>query len=214
MNVKSLLWLTTALSCLAPTGMAAQSDKKTDDDQLLELLTEPADPLNWHAPLTISEAHLQPTAEQAIFKVVGGHFQVESLRNDFYVARSAEGSYGIVFDRRFPLESLTNLMLNLLTNNSLQMDITLHQYGNRTPHVSLPMQQVFDRLAQQMELYASVTSITPDVLKGVLVMHQPRQHFIHMFIITVPFKELFTQGGHLQADLYGNIPQENVRKLF
>ena len=74
---------------------------------------------------------------------------------------------------------------------------------------------IFDsKYPRNMNAYCSVTEVNKDSMKALLVFHHPKIDFIHMFIVTVPTNQLFKNGGTITAELYGNIPQKNVKSLF
>jgi hypothetical protein len=46
------------------------------------------------------------------------------------------------------------------------------------------------------------------------VFHHRRMNFIHMFTVSIPTNQLFEKDGVITADLFGNIPQSNIKSLF
>jgi len=192
---------------------AQDRDKKVADELLYEQLCANNSTENYHAPYTISEQKLKATAEKGIFLLQGDTFQVHSLSTDCYV-RKQSGKYAPIFDAKYPMESLISLLLNRVDKNNLVISINQHLYGGTKQIPAMPMQNIYDLLSRNMNAYCNVTEIKKDAMKALLVFHHPQVDFIHMFIINIPTDQLFKNGGKITAELYGNIPQKNVKSLF
>lgn len=197
----------------AITASAQDRDKVSADTLLYEQLCAQHVTENYHAPYTINKRDLEATAERGIYIVNGKSFQVKSLTSDFYV-REKKGTYEPIFDKRYPVESFTNILLNRLKQNKLKIAITQHLYGKTKKVPTQSMQNIYDLLARNMDIYCSVTSITKEKMEATLVFHHRKLNFIHLFIVSVPTDDLFDEGGLVTATLYGNIPQSNIRTLF
>lgn len=205
------LFLSVLLAAI--TANAQDRDKVSADTLLYEQLCAQHVTENYHAPYTINKRDLEATAERGIYIVNGKSFQVKSLTSDFYV-REKKGTYEPIFDKRYPVESFTNILLNRLKQNKLKIAITQHLYGKTKKVPTQNMQNIYDLLARNMDIYCSVTSITKEKMEATLVFHHRKLNFIHLFIVSVPTDDLFDEGGLVTATLYGNIPQSNIRTLF
>ena len=76
------------------------------------------------------------------------------------------------------------------------------------------MQLLYDMLARNMDIYCSVTSVGTKEMQAVLVFHNVKRNFIHMLRLTIPTDTLFKTDGMLTADMYTNIPQNNIKSIF
>ena len=169
---------------------AQDRDKVSADTLLYEQLCAKHVTENYHAPYTVNKRDLQSTAERGIYIVKGKSFQVKSLTSDFYV-RENRGSYEPIFDKRYPVESFTNILLNRVKENKLKIEITQHMYGNTKKVPVQNMQNIYDLLARNIDIYCSVTSINKEKMEATLVFHHRKLNFIHMFIVSVPTDDLF-----------------------
>lgn len=206
-------WLFLSVLLVAGMAVAQDRDKVSADTLLYEQLCASHVAENYHAPLTVSKRDLESTAERGIYLVKGKSFQVKSMTNSFYV-REKRGSYEPIFDKRYPMESFTNILLNRVKQNKLRIAITQSMYGSSKKVPVQNMQNIYDLLARNMDIYCSVTSINKDKIDATLVFHHRKLNFIHLFVVSVPTEELFEDGGLVTATLYGNIPQHNIRTLF
>ena len=175
---------------ISVTASAQDRDKVSADTLLYEQLCAKHVTENYHAPYTVNKRDLQSTAERGIYIVKGKSFQVKSLTSDFYV-RESKGSYEPIFDKRYPVESFTNILLNRVKENKLKIEITQHMYGNTKKVPVQNMQNIYDLLARNMDIYCSVTSINKEKMEATLVFHHRKLNFIHMFIVSVPTDDLF-----------------------
>ena len=202
------------LLLLVPIGVSAQATDKAEADSMVwQILTAHYEPENWHPKLIVEEARLENSAEKGIYCVKGDIFQVQSLRSDFYVCKKQK-KWSVLNDLRFPYETMTNLLLNKIDPNSHRLRITHHQYGNKRPVVTIPMQKLFDILGQHMQIYASITKIDSKEMRAILVFHQKRLNFIHMLEIRLSTDQLSDKNSILTGDLYTNIPQHNIKSIF
>ena len=206
-------WLFLSVMLVAGMAVAQDRDKVSADTLLYEQLCASHVAENYHAPLTVSKRDLESTAERGIYIVKGKSFQVKSMTSSFYV-REKRGSYEPIFDKRYPMESFTNILLNRVKQNKLLIAITQSMYGSSKKVPVQNMQNIYDLLARNMDIYCSVTSINKDKIDATLVFHHRKLNFIHLFVVSVPTEELFEDGGLVTATLYGNIPQHNIRTLF
>ena len=209
-----LRFLSTCLLTIACGLLHGQTDKVEADNMIDELLAAEQTVRNWHAPIVIREKDLQPTNEYGIWKTKGRNFQIKSLRSDFYVIKNEDGSYTPVFDIRWPVESLVNLLLNRVVDNTHVLELTHHLYGHKKKQFRIPMQLLYDLWGEHMDLYCNVTSIDREHARAVLVFHQRRLDFIHLLDIDIPTSEIVKKKGVITANLYTNIPQYNVKNIL
>lgn len=205
--------ITTVIIAFFISNAFAQTDKAEADQIIYEMLTSKNQTENWHPGLMIQENQLKETNEKGIFIVLGNAFQIKSLRSDFYVSMK-NGHWEPINDARYPLETMVNLLLNHINDNRYVLEIRHHQYGGKKPTITLPMQDLFDLLARNMNLYCSVTNINEHEIRAILVFHQQSLNFIHMLELKVETKKLFDANSIILGDFYTNIPQNNVNDIF
>ena len=195
------------------TANAQTTDKAEADSIIHQELIAGYETENWHPKLIILSRMLEETAEKGIYIVRGDSFQIKSLRSDFYV-RKKGNDWELLNDSRYPLETMVNLLLNRIENNKHKLSVRHHMYGGKKPKISIPMQNLHDLLARNMQLYCSVTYIDKEEIRAVLVFHQERVNFIHMLELKISTKLLFDETSTLVGDLYTNIPQSNINSIF
>ena len=212
-NLMTNKLLYTILALMIALGMKAQTDKADADKLVYNMLTSATQTENWHPSMIIRNDELRETAEKGIYIVKGDSFQIKSLRSDFYVLKK-DDSWIPINDGRYPMETMVNLLLNRINNNKHLLELRHHQYGGITPRFTIPMQNLFDLLARNMQLYCSVTYIDEHEIRAILVFHQQRLDFIHMLDLKVDTQKLTDDTSTISGDLYTNIPQGNVKNIF
>ena len=206
-------YITTVLLTLFIGNLFAQTDKAEADQIIYEMLTAKNQTENWHPKMVIQESQLKETNEKGIFIVPGDSFQIKSLRSDYYV-RQERGEWMPINNASYPMETMVNLLLNRITDNQHMLEIRHHQYGRKNPMITLPMQDLYDLLARNTDLYCSVTFINEHEIRAILVFHQRSLNFIHMLELKVKTKKLFDVSSTIYGELYTNIPQDNVKNIF
>ena len=136
-------WLFLSVMLVAGMAVAQDRDKVSADTLLYEQLCASHVAENYHAPLTVSKRDLESTAERGIYIVKGKSFQVKSMTSSFYV-REKRGSYEPIFDKRYPMESFTNILLNRVKQNKLRITITQSMYGSSKKVPVQNMQNIYD----------------------------------------------------------------------
>lgn len=199
-------------ACSAAMAQNHAFDKGDADEMLYEQLTSCNVVENWHRELIIDERKLTPTDEENIYVLKGDTLQTREMRSDIYVIRKGN-KLSPLFDRKYPLESANNLLLNVICDNTLQLSLVQRQYGNKQKKATVPLQTVYDLLGRHNDIYVNVTRIESKSIEAVLVFHQKGINTIHMFIVNIPVENLFTKGATVTAELYGNIPQGNVKSF-
>lgn len=209
--ITASLALTTAVVPIRLMAQSSSLDKAEADRLVYELLSTNTGVRNWHKDIDFANASLGNTREQNIKVLKGKSFQVSTLRSDIYVDNTTRTP---VFGQRYPMESAINLLMNAIETNDHLLAITHHQYGKVKKKFTIPMQTIYDVLALEMDLYCSITKLDTTSIEANLVMRQSKRNFIHMFVVRIPMGELFKKEGILQADLYTNIPQNDIKQIY
>lgn len=194
-------------------GQNAKMDKAEADELLYNELKTALPPTSFKEENVGTEDIVEKTHERNVLKVVGKSYQIESLRSDFYVTQKG-GRYVALYDASHPMESFVNLLLNKVKDNRHPILITHHQYGNVIKKLKMPMANLFNLLGRTMEIYCFVTSIDKKTVNGVLVFHNPKDDIIHLFEVSAETLAVTKGDAVINADLYSNIPQDNIRSLF
>ena len=206
------LSLLLAITALAAAAQRVDRDKVSADETLYELLTSNHTAME-ATPRQFTEKDLESTYDVNLFLVKGTYYQQETINNSFYVRKEGNG-YQPVFDESYPMESFVNLMLNQVAGQDKKIAITQHVYKGKKTISPIPMSSIHDMLQSTMDVYCSVMSIKKSNMKAMMIFHHRKLDFIHMFILEATPEQLFSPQSVIEAELYGNIPQSNIKSLF
>ncbi len=203
-----------ALVALVTSFMAMAGDKAQNDSAFFALLCSDAPVAKWHKSLKVNPSMMEATYDANVVLQRGSYFQVKSLRDDVYLQPKADGTYEIVNNSKYPLETIVNLLLGYIEDNSHYMFVSHHQYGKKISRVLIPMRKMYDLLCPTMDVYCSVNGIDAVDAKGVVVFHDKKENFIHMLEVTTSPTMIGDPKSTIFAELYTNIPQSTVKTLF
>ena len=194
------------------TAQHIDRDKISADETLYELLSSNHTPQP-ATPRQFTTKDLEKTYDENLFLVKGTHYQLETINNSFYVKRDND-KYQPVFEENYPMESFVNIMLNQVTGQNKMLAITQHAYEGKKTISPVSLSSIHDMLGTTMDAYCSVMTIKKNKMKALLVFHHRKLDFIHMLILEATPDQLFSPQETIQANLYGNIPQSNLKNLF
>ena len=188
-------------------------DKAEADRQVFQELINEREMHHWHPDLIVKEDMLKETQERGVYCVEGTVFQVKSLRADYDLKYDSR-KWLPIYDSRYPVESLVNLLLARIDNNLHLLELRHHQYGNHIANMKIPLQRFHDLFGPDMDMYCRVSIPNNDELNAWLVFYQSHNQYIHLLELTIPTKALFVTNGIFYGDLYTNIPQGNIKTFL
>lgn len=188
-------------------------DKAEADRQVFQELVNERELQHWHPELLVKEDMLNETQERDVYCVKGTDFQVNSLRSDYYVKYDSN-KWRPIYDSRYPVESLVNILLARIDNNLHLLELRHHQYGNHIANMKIPLQRFHDLFGPDMDMYCRVSIPNNHELNAWLVFYQRDNQYIHLLELTIPTKTLFVTNSVFYGDLYTNIPQGNIKTFL
>ena len=162
--------------------------------------------------VTVIPSRLVKTDERSVFVLRGDYYQSETLRSDCFV-RKTRNNYLVISDKRFPLETFTNQLLNKVQCGHL-LQVKHHQYGQKIPILKTSLQSLFAMFMPTMKAFVSVTSVNNDEIEAILLFHHPKLDFIHMLTLKTKTEGLLKKDNIIYGDLYTNIPQDNLNSIL
>lgn len=194
-----------------PVVRKVTTDKADADRQVFQQLAGYKGGQLIMRPLVIADSLLAPTREDGVMLLRGTAFQIAALRSDVYIEAT---THKPIFSKRYPMESAVNLLMNVMADGRHTLQVTQHMYGKVKKTITLPMKAIYQVLAADRSVYCNVTKIDKDGLEADLVMYHKRRNDIHLFTLRMDMDELFKPDGKFTAQLYANIPQDNIRSIF
>ena len=203
------LWMCSMLSLSA---QKLNMDKEQADQIVFESLNNQTGYTFNAETVVVNPSRLVKTDERSVYVLRGDFYQSQTLRSDCYVKKN-RNNYLVISDRRFPLETFTNQLLNKVQSGH-QLQLKHHQYGQKIPLLKTSLQSLFALFMPTMKPFVSITSINDDEIEAVLVFHHPKLDFIHMLMLKTKTDGLLKKGNVVYGDLYTNIPQDNLNSIL
>ena len=211
------IFLGCLLQVLPPVGGAqVVGDKKELDCRVTELImqgsTERFHPVDPHS------MPLHKTDSTEVLRSLGATYMIDKVSNDLYYS-TWDDTLKILWDERYPLQSLTNLLLGQIESPDFTIDLTHRRYGNERPQFLVDWASLYHTLCPEgVRPYASSARREEGhALRGIVLFHHPDGNYVHMLVFSVTPEQLFSDDVKtrvLKADLFTNIPQHNILNLY
>lgn len=210
-RMKQIIFL---VACLVPiiAFSATIPDKAQADSVMFALLSSVPDD---DELLPVEKMTLPRDGRKrgATFVVEGEYFQIKSLRNDVYYLTGRNDCVPIN-DARYPLETMNNLLLGAIDGGEREVMVHHHRYGGQNATLMMPFNELRSKLQPGLRAYCSITDISTEKIEAILVYYDAEKNVIHMLNFTSPIDVVTRGAGEMDAELYTNIPQDNIRNLF
>lgn len=195
-------------------------DKKELDQRITQMLQQacteasapdltPADPKN---------LVLHTTDDENVLRTEGSIYMIDKITDDLYFTKSDE-AIAPLWDQKYPVLSISNLLLGQINEPKFQIDLTHRCYGTEHPQMLISWNSLYQAIhTPGARTYASgLIQADGKEVRGVWVIHQPKGNYLHMLVVTTPIENLFAPEADrqpLKGDLFTNIPQHNILNLY
>lgn len=206
------------ISFVFATVLVAQDlvDKKELDERITTLIMQGS--AERIVPRDYGTLQLHHTDSAGVLSTQGSIYMIDQISDDLYYLEH-DDTIQVLWDRQFPCQSMTNLLLGQVANPEFVIDLTHRRYGLVHPRFDVSWSSLYHTLCTEgIRQYASAL-VREDgaAIRGILVLHQPQGNYLHMLVITTTVDELFqsqSQRPVLKADLFTNVPQHNILNLY
>lgn len=216
------------IACVCSISLSAQSnrgtygrgaDKKEADDRISSLLENTT---GSQMQVTSPALNLlKEVKDKNYFVMKGDTFMIEAVRSDSYYTLKGETPVAI-FDTLHFQESISNLLLQKVDLSDMNIEVLYRKYGMYLPTYDVRWADLLTVLLDKgHRCYAAVQMAKKgNKATGVLVVDHPSRGYIHMLMLSINGKDLFTtkagkgKGKSISGLLYTNVPYSNVLELF
>ena len=145
----------------------------------------------------------------------GEKYILETLNSNLYYTKDSDGTFSLLFDERFPVESLSNLMISDDTENNYLLNITQHKYGRNVSEFTVPLKQwIRYCLNGGCVAYFGLESQDEHRIKATVIMENKKPAYNHVLYVVFDKSRLSTPDGTIHATLHAYIPTHNVSDLY
>lgn len=165
----------------------------------------------------VTRKQLMPTWQNNYFILSGESYYMDQLNTNLYYERISEreDAFRLVYNERYPLESLANLFTTTWIPNSFILGITLCKYGHSKESFEVPLTQWTDYcLKQGCKPYFGVISYDGETATCSLIMRNEACGYNHILKASMPMEQFPERRGLITARLYAYVPTYNIKYLF
>jgi hypothetical protein len=155
---------------------------------------------------------LTSTENETVFINKGNTFMIKGVNEDTYYKKSDKG-YELIFDKKYPKESFTNLILGHNANNSLKIHVKHSMYGNFSPEYEMKFSDFICFFRDDFNIFSASYQKGQDELKSTIIFQNKQYNYIHLLTINTSEECIFEENGVMSASFYSNIPQHNIKNI-
>ncbi len=160
---------------------------------------------------------LCPTASPDVWVLKRAWYELEQLRDDVYfMTTGCESGVVPVSTERYPIETLHNMMLQVISAGHRSAMVTTHVYGLRSVTQSVSLAGLLAALTDggETRVYCAVTDANEHSLSALVFFFDTGYNVLHMCEVVTSPSDLFNDEGEFTVSLHPNIPQNNVSNLW
>jgi|GEM_PF-1244921 len=148
-----------------------------------------------------------------VFIKKGDSFVLGRINENTYYKKTPKG-YELIFDEKYPTESLANLFLGNIEKDNLKIHVTHSMYGNYNPEFEMKLNDFICFFKQDFNIYAATYQKRSGQLNATVIFQNKLYNYIHLLVISVKQETIFSGNGVLVASFRSNIPQHNINSVI
>lgn len=174
-----------------------------------------------HTPLpaiqsvSVKREQLLTTWQPNYFILPGESYYVDQLNTNRYYEKLKDGQFKLMFNQRYPLETLANLFTTLELENEFQLSVRLKKYDFNEDNFSVPLSQFVSYFLQQGCVpYFGVMSYEKTIAVCQLVMRNTDEGYCHTMKVTFDVEQLSDKKGEVTVRINSYVPTSKINFLF
>ena len=218
----SLMWTSTwkdktrkiEINFPATFSLLSGTDKKEADILFEQEITKYSAKKIPQALLLLNRKDLE-LADNGFFVKKGKSMFIKSMMSNLYFRYKQGDGYSLVFDSRYPLESLSNLFMHPDINaKKLTINVEHKTYGNESKTNNLNLYDFLLFLDKDFETYIGIEQYTSEQLKFTILFRNLYYNCHHLLYVETTPNTIFESKGTLKGTLYTYIPNHNIKDMF
>ena len=163
------------------------------------------------ANFMVNESELT-SRDGTVYISKGDSFLLGMINENKYFRKTAKG-FELIFDAKYPNESLSNLFFGNIGKSNLKIHVTHSMYGNYNPEFEMRLNDFICFFKNDFKIYASAYQKEPGMINSTVIFENKQYNFINLLIISTKTENIFNENGVLTASFRSNIPQHNINSL-
>lgn len=158
---------------------------------------------------------LLSTWQSNYFILPGKSYYTDELTSNRYYEKDLSGNYNLVYNSRYPQESLANLLTTAEIENNFSLSVKLVKYGGVSSRISVPLNSWIQYcISNGCEPYFGIISFDGNVADCEVIMRNEQMGYNHIMRVTFDLSMLESKEGTINARLNSYVPCGNVKFLF
>lgn len=166
-------------------------------------------------PLSVKREQLLSTWQPNYFILPGESYYTDQLNTNRYYEKLNDGQFQLIFSRKYPQESLANILTTLELKNNFQVRVRLKKYDFKEDNFKVSLTQFISFfLREGCVPYFGIISYKDTTLVCQLVMRKPDEGYCHVMKVTFDVEQLLDKKGEIAVRLNSFIPTSKIKNLF
>ena len=162
---------------------------------------------------TADAGFLVPDDKKSLYINRGDTFMLPIINANTYYKKTNEG-YKLIYDKEYPEESLSNLILGYAAGKNLRLHIRHLMYGNFSPEYEMKLSDFLCFFKNDFNIYTASYRKEAGELKSTVVFQNKQFNYIHLLLISTSESTVFDNEGLMAAYFYSNIPQQSIKNFY
>ncbi|MBQ8673067.1 MAG: hypothetical protein IJ511_03305 [Bacteroides sp.] len=166
-------------------------------------------------PLQVKREQLFTTFQPNYYVMTGESYYTDLLNTNRYYEKAPDGQFQLIFNRKYPMESLANLLTTLELENGFEVKVRLKMYDFKEDNFSVSLAQFVNYFLQQgCTLYFGIISFEENTAVCQLVARNIEEGYCHTMKVTCDVEQLLDKKGSMTVRLNSYIPTSRIKNLF
>ena len=158
---------------------------------------------------------LSTTWNDCFYILQGESYYSNDLNTNKYFELDESGNYQLIYNTRYPLESLSNLLSSSAIDNQFVIDIRLKKYGYNEEIISVPLNSWINFcLNSGCTPFVGLIDYDGNNATFELVMRNADLGYNHVMKVKFDVAQLESRKGIIEARLNSYVPTSKIKFLF
>lgn len=151
------------------------------------------------------------TTTDSLYLLPGPTHLIDEINRNTYFQLCPNGAYEMVYDPRWPIETLSNLLIDPQSVPAdPKIEIKFNLYGNKKEYLTLPLKQLLGYAASQGEIaYCGAESQQEDSVEMALFLDNPAGGYEHVMYLQCHPQATVSADSVLHGEAYLFSPRES-----
>jgi len=166
-------------------------------------------------PFIIENGELQQLS-QSVYVLSGKTLFTKGMNSNLYVEQTDSNTFHLLYDRKFPEESIANLFNHPYWSEAECLDLQVRQtvYGGKSLSYDIKLSDLHCFMRDDYETYTGIEKCTAEVAEFSVIYKSKLYNCHHLLYIQTTPQNLFDKTEPLKAVFYTFIPNHNIKNLY